>query len=322
MAASGPQFLVVDLGGTRVRSAVADVSGRLTGRLEEATDHRDAAESCIAQIVDLARRSLELSGAPGVVATSVSAPGPLDPRSGYVFSPPNMPGWGTVPLGPRLAKALSLCVYVTNDANAGAMGEFMFGSGRGLDDVIYITVSTGVGGGVVSQGRLLQGSRGFASEIGHMTIDRHGPVCNCGSVGCLEMLASGTAIGRIFQERLESGETSIVQEWSLGRWATAADIVRAADAGDPLATTVFSEAAEALGLGVTTCLHLFNPAVVALGGGVSKAGSRLFDRVREVVDRHAMEPFKRSVRIVPAELGEDVGLVGAAAVAISRIKSE
>jgi glucokinase len=180
---------------------------------------------------------------------------------------------------------------------------------------VYLTVSTGIGGGVVVEGRLLEGASGTAGEIGHTTIDRHGPICKCGNIGCLEALASGTAIARRFKEALEAGGPSRASASFAGREPTAEDVARAAQSGDRLALSVFTDAAEAIGFGVVNCIHIFNPEVVAIGGGVTKAGSLLFDPINRIVDRYALAVPRKAVRVVGAEFGDDVGLVGAAAVA-------
>lgn len=308
--------VAVDLGGTQVRVALADRSLELHHKIVESTDHSHSASGVIDQIVRMAEEALTRSGLAWqhIERLAVASPGPLDARSGLVFAPPNMPGWGDVPLGPELAARTGVPVAVVNDANAAGFGEFHFGAGRGLRNLVYLTISTGIGGGVVVDGALLGGSAGTAAEIGHHTIDLHGVPCKCGSVGCLEMLASGTSIARLFQEALDAGEVSLLRP-EPGSPVSAADVASAAGAGDPLAARIFRQAAEALGFGIVNCIHIFNPDIVVLGGGVTHAGKLLFDPVREIVDRHTMPVQRAAVRIVPAELGEDVGLIGAAAVA-------
>jgi glucokinase len=290
---------------------------RLLGRVEEATDHSCGPESVVAQVVRMMRASLDVAGlVPGrVQRLAVASPGPLDVRSGVVDTPPNMPGWGVVPLQRLLEESLGIRTRIANDATAAALGEFRFGSGRGTRNLVYLTISTGIGGGVVVDGRLLEGTSGAGGEIGHMTIDRHGPPCKCGSVGCLEALASGTNIALRFQRALERGGASCLAPTGDGAPPTARDIALAARHGDALALAVFRDAAEAIGTGVVNCIHIFNPEVVAIGGGVSNAGPLLFDTVREVVDRYALPMPRAVVRVVRTELGEEVGLMGAAAVA-------
>jgi glucokinase len=311
-------YLAVDLGGTHVRTAVADGEGCIEGRLDETTDHSRGPDSVIAQVTRLAGQSLAQSGVTkdAIERVAVASPGPVDIRTGVVHSPPNMPGWDDVPLRARLQEALGRSVMVENDANAGAIGELHFGAARGARNAVYITVSTGIGGGVIEDGRLVEGASGAAGEIGHMTIDLRGELCKCGNIGCLEMLASGTAIGRRFQRALDEGRQSIASEWLSGRPARAEDAVRAAEQGDPTALEVLTDSAEALGVGVVNALHLFNPEVVILGGGVMQAGPLIFEPVRRMVDRYTMGIPRRDARIVPAELGQDVGLIGAVAIAV------
>jgi glucokinase len=174
----------------------------------------------------------------------------------------------------------------------------------------------------VVDGRLVEGSSGTAGEIGHVTIDRSGPPCKCGNVGCLEAIASGTAIARRFQEQRDAGRETLADSWLNGREATAADVAKAAREGDRLASEIFNDAAEAVGIGVVNCIHLLNPDVIAIGGGVTKAGNLLFDGLRRVVDRTAFPVPRKIVSIVPAQLGEEVGLIGAAAIAADDLRRE
>lgn len=311
------QCIVMDLGGTNIRVAVADEALRLHGRMSEPVALSLGPDGVIAQMARLARQSVGESGTDraGVTGVVIGAPGPLNARTGTLLSPPNLTGFKEVPLRARLEAELGVPVKVINDANAAALGEFQFGAGRGYRNLVYLTISTGIGGGVVIEGQVLEGTSGSAGEIGHTTIDRHGPTCLCGNVGCLEVIASGTAIARQFSERLAAGEPSLVRDWLDGRAPTAEDVARAAHLGDPLASAVFQDAAVAIGLGVVSCIHIFNPQVIVIGGGVSKAGDMLFDTVRDVVSRHAMPVPRADVRVVPAELGDDVGLMGAAVAA-------
>lgn len=315
-----PRYLLVDLGGTQVRVALGDSAGDISGRQEERTRVWDGPNGVISQIARMARDACAAVGAPlsDISCLVIGAPGPLDPTPGIVFGAPNMPGWDEVHLADDLRSALDLPVFALNDANAAALGEYSFGAGRGHKVLVYLTVSTGIGAGVVLDGRLIEGVTGMAGEIGHMTIDRHGPPCPCGSIGCLEVLASGTSIARRFRDRLAEGETSAVTEWLEGREPTAADVSRGAREGDPLATAVFADAAEALGFGLTNVIHIFNPDIIVVGGGVARAGRLLFDPVEDIIAQRTMEIPQRAVRVVPAELGDDAGLFGALAVALER----
>lgn len=308
-------YLMADVGGTHIRSAVASDDKKLLGKLHRNTRIELGPDGVVAQIVEMARESMdEVSvGMEDVSCMVIAAPGPVEPRTGMVIEAPNMPGWVRVPLAEMVQAQMGLAVRVVNDANAAAVGEFHFGAARGLRNMVYLTVSTGIGGGIIADGRLVEGSSGMAGEIGHMTIDMHGPKCPCGNIGCLEVLASGTAIGRIFRERLAEGGASIVTGWT--DRATGTDVTRAAAMGDSLAVQVFSEAANALGVGVVNVVNIFNPDAVVLGGGVTQAGERLFGPVRALVRERSMPVSRDNVRIVPVELGDDAGMYGALAIA-------
>jgi glucokinase len=312
---SDAYYLMADVGGTHIRTSVATSDNRLLGKLYRNTEVGTGPDGVIAQIDAMARESLREAGVElsDVGCMVIAAPGPLDPKTGIVYDAPNMPGWHTVPLASDVRARLEVPVRAVNDADAAAVGEFHFGAGRGTRNMVYLTVSTGVGGGVIVDGRLMEGSDGMAGELGHMTIDLHGPRCPCGNVGCLEVLASGTSIGRIFRERLAAGGTSVISQWT--DHATGTEVTRAAQMGDPLAAEVFAEAARALGVGVVNAVNIFNPDVVVLGGGVTQAGEMLFGPVRQMVKERAMPVSRDTARVVPVELGDDAGLFGALAIA-------
>jgi len=312
-------FLAVDLGGTRLRVAVTDQGFRLSGRQEEATALPEGPKGVVGQIGRMVDRALMDAGVAHdcIRRVAVGSPGPLDAKLGVIHGAPNLTGWTEVPLKLMLEERLGLPVAVVNDANAAALAEHRLGAGRGARDFVYLTISTGIGGGVIVNGQLLEGASGTAGELGHTTIDRHGPVCKCGNIGCLEALASGTAIGKRFQQGLDAGRRSIASNWLRGEVASAADVTRAAQEGDSYALEVLTDAGEALGFGVLNCIHTFNPEVIALGGGVTRAGSLLLNPMTRIVERYAFPIPRGDVRIVPAELGDDVGLAGAACVAVA-----
>jgi glucokinase len=305
---------VVDLGGTQVRVGVAN-EDRVLNRLEDRTNLADGPQGTERQIDTMARQVVREAGVSleSMERLVIGTPGPLDPATGIVYDAPNMHGWHKVHIADDLASLLGVPVRAVNDANAAALGEFTFGAGRGLRHMVYLTISTGIGGGVVIDGKLFEGASGTGGEIGHMTIDRHGPRCKCGNIGCLEILASGTSIARRFRELVDGGQESSLA--GKGDAVTAVDISRAAGEGDRLAAAVFRDAAEAVGTGVVNCVHVFNPELVVLGGGVVHAGDLLFGPVNEMLDRYAMDLPRRVVRVVPAQLGDDAGLYGALALA-------
>jgi glucokinase len=233
---------------------------------------------------------------------------------------PNLPGWHDIPLRDRIKERFGLDTFLVNDASAAALGEHRLGAGRGTVNLIYITVSTGIGGGIIIDGGLYLGSSGSAGEIGHMTIDANGPDCYCGNKGCLEVLASGTAIAREAKKSIAAGESSALTAMVAGKpeAITAKEVSLAAEGGDPLALKVVAEAANYLGVGMTNVVNIFNPDMVVIGGSVAKMGDRLLDPVRQVVAETAFGLSAKAVHIVPAGLGDDVGLLGAALYALEQ----
>ncbi|HLV99728.1 MAG TPA: ROK family protein [Ktedonobacterales bacterium] len=341
--AGGPLMIGVDLGGTQVRAALVQ-DGKLLSRVGYLTQDEDGFEAVLARIKEAIRQAAQQASVPlkRVIGIGIGAPGPLDSRTGILFAPPNLRGWHNVPLRQLLYDEFSLPVYLGNDANLAGLGEHMYGAGRGVPDMIYVTVSTGIGGGVIIGGRVLEGVSGTAGEIGHMTIDIRGPRCNCGNIGCLEVLASGTAIARRAAEAISQGRgdamRAVARELALKKNADAdlagrstlspqaeiaplpaevevdaAAVVEAAKRGDVVAAEIMRRAAENVGVGMVNLIHLFNPSLIVIGGGVSKAGPLLFEPVERVIRERAMEVPRQAVRIVRAELGENVGLLGAAA---------
>jgi glucokinase len=312
------RYVAIDLGGTTTRVALSDRELHLTGVIKETSDHSSGPSSIVEQMGRMLDQALAETNTPrnAVMRGVVASPGPLDPKTGIVYGAPNLPGWeNEVPLKRLAEDRLGFPVQPWNDADVAAMGECRRGAGKGARNLVFLTVSTGIGGGVIVEGNLLRGSRGMAGELGHMTIDLDGPPCKCGSIGCLEMLASGANIGRRYREAL-AAESDDQAAASTIRDATAADLSRAASEGDPLAEHLWSDCMRALGFGVVNCIHIFNPDRVVLGGGVTNAGEMVFGPVREVVAKHAMKLPRRGVEIVRAELRDDAGLFGAASLAI------
>lgn len=263
--------------------------------------------------------AIAASGGPSRVnGIGVAAPGPLDPWTGVILNPPNMPGWTRVPLKELFEERYGVLTTVVNDANLASVGEHRYGAGRGLKDVVYVTVSTGIGGGVIIDNKLFLGHNGFAGEIGHITIDMHGERCACGNVGCLEALASGTSIARRARQAVASGEHTVLSTIQRDL-ITAKDVTDAAYRGDEVALRLLREAGIALGVGIVNLAHLFNPERIILGGGVSlNAGKILWDVIHETVRSRTMAPSLRDLEVVPASLGDDAGLLGGIALASKR----
>ncbi len=220
----------------------------------------------------------------------------------------------------QLEEEFQIPIWVENDADLAALGEHRFGAGRGFDRLIYITVSTGIGGGIIINGQFLSGSSVSAAEIGHMVVDPDGPVCNCGGRGHLEALASGTAIARMAVERISQGEPSGISRLVRGDLSrvTAETVVEAAGQGDVTAQAVMRQAGTSLGMAVVSLIHIFDPEVVIIGGGVSNAGELILKPIREVIAQRAMPDFKNRARVVRSALGDDSVILGAVALALDK----
>jgi glucokinase len=309
--------MAVDLGGTQARIALVDRDLEILTRRVEPTQAREGVESVLDTLI---RRMEKLGldfGWDRIRAVGVSAPGPLDPQRGVILWVPNLPDWRDIALTERLGRAVGRPVFLGNDANTAALAEHRLGSGRGYSDMIYITISTGIGSGIISNGRLLLGHEGLAGEVGHMILEPDGPRCNCGSAGCLEALASGTAIARQARDLVTAGERTLIAEIVRGDLdrITAHLVHAAAIDGDAIAVDLLRRAGTYLGLGLVNLMRLFNPGLVAIGGGVTNAGDFLFAPMHAAIRERIGEIYWRRCLIVPPALGGDVCLTGAAILA-------
>ena len=302
----------VDLGGTLIRVAVA------TGTATHGEPVRHPTPPVAAPTVldAVAASVLEATGGAVPAGVAVGIPGPVDPRSGLVYACPNLIGWEGIEAGRLLADRLGCPVAIQNDANLAAFAEWTSGAGQGTRDFVFLTVSTGVGGGLVLDGELYTGAAGTAGELGHVPADIDGPPCGQGHPGCLEGIASGTAIAERARAALAAGEPSRLA--AAGGSLDARDVQTAAEAGDALARRLFDEAGRALGRAIGGILNVLSPEVVAIGGGMLGAGDLLFTPLHAAIAEIAFEVPLRRCRIVPAALGTDAGLVGATAWAVRR----
>ena len=309
----------VDLGGTQIRAALADGEGNILRRTSCLTLAEEGQELVIARIKAAIREVMGSTARGQVQGIGIVAPGPSDPWKGVIMEAPNLPGWENVPLKRLMEEEFGLPVLVGNDANLAALAEQRFGAGQGVADLIYITVSTGIGGGVIADNKLLLGAQGFAAEVGHQTIEAHGPHCNCGNVGCLEALAAGPAIARRARELIRGGAETAITDLVGGDLdkITAREVNQAAQAGDPVAIEIFRQAGFYIGVGIVNLLHLFNPSLIVIGGSVTKAGDLLFEPIRATVRERAMASYYwENTPIMPAVLGDDVALLGAVALVL------
>jgi glucokinase len=315
--ASAGYVVGVDLGGTRLRAALADRAGRIIRQNAVPTLADQGRDAVVGRIVDQIRSVLSPLPPSALACAAVAVPGPCDPGLGMVYDPPNLPGWGEVALQRVLEEALAAPVRLGNDANVAALAEHEYGSGKGSESLIYMTVSTGIGGGVIDGNRLILGAWGGAAEIGHITIDLNGPRCGCGNHGCLEAMASGTAIGRESARRLAAGAESTLRA-HLGadtQQLKAEYVFSAAQDGDQLARDVVEWAAYNLGVGLANVMHLFDPRLIIIGGGVSNAWEMLCPAMQRAIHERAMPAYANRTRVVRSQLGDEVGLLGAVTLA-------
>lgn len=317
VAVPHPPVLALDIGGTKLAAGVVDGHGRVLSFLVEPTLAEEGAAHGVSRLLDLGRRAVAQSGLPWaeLAAVGIGSGGPLDATRGLLVAPPHLPDWHDVPITALVEEAYERPATLENDATAAAAGEHRYGAGAGTQNMVYLTISTGVGGGVVLDGSLYRGSMGNGGELGHVTIDWNGRLCRgCGRRGCLEAYVSGTSIAERAREAVSTDGNS-----TLARLAdpTAADVAQAAKAGDRLAQAVWAETVEALACGLTSIVNLFEPELVVLGGGVSRTGEQLLGPVRARVRAGAMKPAGEA-EIVQSALGDHVGVVGAAAIAQER----
>jgi glucokinase len=308
------QVIAVDLGGTSIRAALCNEDGQILKRVKTNTLASEGPQAVIGRIAQSMRTVMPDTGK--VRAAAVASPGPLNPFTGVVMYAPNLPGWLDVPLRDILRRELGLPVEIGNDANLAALGEQRFGAARGVKDMTYITLSTGIGAGVILNNQLVLGMNGQATEVGHTVMDINASWLHGGVPGSFEGLASGTAIGKLAQQKLREGTPSRILDLAGGKIeaVSAKEVSDAAHAGDELALQIVAYAARVIGLGFVNVFHLFDPAMIVVGGSVSLMGDMLFDPIRATVQKYVMPPY-RGRPIVRAQLGDDSGLMGAAALA-------
>lgn len=298
MGASKECVIAIDIGGTKIAAGVVDRGGKVYALRQVLTKKTKGPKSVIAQVRKLIDELLHTKTVPGSIrAIGIITPGPIN-RKGIVLHSPNLPGWKNVDLRRALHIRNAIPIHVENDANGAAMGEYLFGAGKGADCLLYITVSTGIGCGIILNGKIFQGATGSAGEMGHITIQPGGPRCGCGKRGCVEALASGTAIARI------AGRPSEV-------------VAESAREGDRRSIAVIRDAARALGFVIGNTINLMNPDRVVIGGGVGQMGELFLKPMRQAAHETALATLWPNVKIVQSRLGNRVGVLGAAAICFS-----
>ncbi len=315
------QVLAVDIGGTKIAAALVTREGAIEHRRRIATLAGEGTSAVVKRLWGLVDGVLSEArlNATEINGISLAAAGPIDMREGMIMNAPNLPGWDAIPLRGMGADRYKVESFLINDAKAAALGEREFGAGKGISDLLCVTLGTGIGGGIIIGGRLYLGRSGAAGEIGHMTIDLHGPRCACGNVGCWETFASVSAMEAEAARRIRAGERSSLRlSGDVGSGGvTAVNIADAARRGDSLASSVISWSAAHIGTGLVNLANIFNPEMIVLGGGLIKIGDPLILPAAAAVRERAFPLIARDVRIVVSTLGDDAGLLGAAAFAFS-----
>lgn len=314
-----PFAIGVDVGGTKISMVVGNSHGKILATHIIPT--RSQASSAIPEMIKHLKALASDSRFKGKIrGAGFGIPGPIDNRSGKIPFSPNLKGWEGIPLRKMLQKALRLPLYMANDANAAALGEKIFGQGRGKSDFVYMTVSTGIGGGIVTGGKLLEGVSYVGGEVGHMAVVAGGETCGCGRQGCLEAYASGTAVARHAKKTLSASEKRKILKLSGGDVLDAKNIGIAAKRGNRAAIRVYEWAGFHLGVGIANLLNVLNPEMIILGGGVWKSSPRQFwTSMMASCKRNGWHEAFRAVKIVPSNLEGRVGDLGALALVFENL---
>ena len=308
----------VDIGGTKVAAGLVDPNGEiLTHHRNPMVADASAASGLesVTQAIETARLQANQMGAHNLTGIGICAPGPLDPSTGVVLNPPNLPCWRNFPLAAEVARLYRIPVQVDNDANAAGLAEALWGAARGYRSAFYATLGTGIGTAILFDGKIYHGRTGAAGEGGHMSIDYQGPRCACGKRGCIEALAAGPAIARRARAKLESGRTSSLLEMAGGRpeQVTGEMVGRGLNAGDPVAREVITETVELLACWFGNIVDLLEPDVMVVGGGVSAMLKPYFGEIRDRLPAWSINQRCREIPLLPARYGEDSGIAGGAA---------
>ncbi len=311
--------LAADFGGTHLRAAIVDEDGRMLHRVDHATPGEGTPQSIIEQVVELLAVTAAKGHAP-ISAVCIATAGLINADEGKVILAPNIPGFRNLVLTTPVAARLGIPAFIENDASAAALGEFRFGAGRGTRHLLHATLGTGIGGGIVIDGMLYRGARGLAGEIGHIILNPAGPKCTCGSRGCLEAMVSGVAFAGRARRIIEQGKSQVLKEAVGDGEATAAHLYAAALGGDALCEAEIRNGGHLLGLGLGSLVNVLNPDAVTLSGGLLAMGEMLVEPMKQAMYSLAYGPAAGTlVRL--STLGEDAGLLGAAAVAFERLDS-
>ena len=310
----------IDIGGTKLATVVADKDGNILQKVRRPTESEKGPHHAVQLLLEMVGEVLYLAGLKreNISGIGVSCGGPLDTKTGIIYSPPNLPGWDALPLKEIIESEFHIPTVIENDANAGALAEARFGGGRGYDYVLYMTMSTGIGGGIVAHGKIYHGTNDSAGEVGHQILLPDGPLCGCGKYGCLEALCSGPSIARRAQEAvIDQPHTKILAlvDRQIDR-VRSEHVLQAARDGDALAIALVEETAYYMGWGIANLVNILNPQIVLLGTIAVAAGDLLLDPIRRTVAEMAMQRPLEAVKIMPAELGDSIGDLAAISLVI------
>ncbi|WP_125153887.1 ROK family protein [Clostridium rectalis] len=310
----GKYVIGIDLGGTKINCALSDFKGDIISQSIISTKAYKGEEGvvnriigCIDNIIFDAKVDIY-----DIVSIGIGSPGPLDYKKGVIITTPNLP-FKNFNIVQPISNKYNIPTYLDNDANVAALGEYVFGAGKNTNNMVYVTVSTGIGGGAIINGNVYRGNTSNALEVGHMTINPNGPKCNCGNYGCAEALASGTAISKNAKKIVEQGKKTTLVKYDK---ITSYEVFKEAKKGDYESLKIVNESLNYLGICIANIVSCFDPELILIGGGVSKAGDIVFDKVREVVNKRCFKTLSKSCRIDKAGLETDAGVKGAIALAL------
>ncbi len=316
----GSYAIGVDLGGTNLKAGLVDVHGRIHHRLSIKTDYNASPQAISDQIFKLIHDIISVSqvNISSITGIGLGSPGLIDKRGETILFSPNLPQWRNIPIKNLITKRFVVPCVLENDANAAAWGEKWVGAAREASSMVMFTIGTGIGGGIIIENKLWRGVNNVAAEIGHMVIDIDGPKCKCGNNGCIEAYASATAMVRRFKELLSSGVSSSLKD---AQEITAKMINDAAMQGDKASLDIIKETGQYLGIAIVNIMHILNPEVIVLAGGMTGSGELLMEPVQQVVKQKAFEASYKDTKIVFSQLGNDAGIIGAAGCLLKELET-
>ncbi|WP_297630695.1 ROK family protein [uncultured Clostridium sp.] len=309
-------YIGVDLGGTKICTALVNEEGTIFKEVTVPTEAEKGVDKIVENINDTIKQVLGDKNIKDILAIGIGSPGPLDVKNGLIVETPNLP-FKNFNIVKAVKDIYDTKVFLDNDANAATLGEFLFGAGKLTTNMVYVTASTGVGGGAVLNGRIFRGSTSNAVEIGHTTVNVHGRRCGCGNRGCVEGLASGTAIAKTANEAIKSNAVTSLKKYDV---VTSKEVFEESAKGDKVSQEILDEALSYLGILFANLANSYDPDVLVLGGGVSNGGEIVFEKINEEIQRRALKPIREYCKVKKAELGGRAGVLGAAALAITELE--